>query len=761
MSKQLNSWFECRKNELMIAGHRQLIVLVGDLDWALAYFGQLSAQSDDKQAFTNLLVTDFVLSEQQHAEQLARSVEVTNKNHRQLLGSEYQHILLAAQSFNPEAFAALSGTLVAGGSLFLLLSPAEYQEPSYFLQRFLILLKQQVGNGVYLLRQGDEKDLIADFAGADFGSQTQSQGLPKCDDNRAHELSGEFAYQCATADQVKAVEAIIRQVSGHRHRPLVLTADRGRGKSTALALACVELLNDVDEKNATGGVIDIVVCAPQLAALQVFFRQLSINLPEAKVCLQTGTCQYQGSTITFYPIDKLLLDKPKCQLLMVDEAASIPVYLLTKLLANYHRIVFASTVHGYEGAGRGFAIKFKKVLNEHYPNWRSLEMTQAIRWREGDPLENFVNRSCLLDASLAAANCQQFSQANIDTLSMRLVTPSELLAQPYLLEQVLAILVTAHYQTSPNDLQLILDNPKAQLLVLKTESANIEQVQVVAVTLLLSEGANSGISESEINGVIDGRRRLKDQFTPQSLINHCGLFSAFDWQYLRVLRIAVHPDCQGLGIGRYFLGKITRFAKQQGGDVLSTSFGLNSELLWFWQRAGFSLARIGFSQDQASGEYSGLLLKALNDSSAEFAGIATTGFYQQLPYLLAQQYQHLSANLVAVVASAWPQSVLPVLTELEEYQISAFAEGKMQYDSCAYALQHWLIIHLVELAKQLKPTAQNSTTSVLPLIKRLLIRASVAEICAEFGFTGKKTLNQYLIDYVKRHYSRTTRITST
>ena len=744
----------------MIAGHRQLIVLVGDLDWALAYFGQLSAQSDDKQAFTNLLVTDFALSEQQRAEQLVKGVEVTNKNHRQLLGSEYQHILLAAQSFNPEAFAALSGTLVAGGSLFLLLSAAEYQEPSYFLQRFLTLVEQQLGNGIYLLRQGDEKDLIADL-----GSQTQTQGLPKCDNSQAQELSGEFAYQCATAHQVKAVEAIIRQVSGHRHRPLVLTADRGRGKSTALALACVELLNGVDSNSVTNrsinSAIDIAICAPQLIALQVFFRQLRINLPEAKVCLQTGTCQYRGSTITFYPIDKLLLDKPKCQLLMVDEAASIPVYLLTKLLASYHRIVFASTVHGYEGAGRGFAIKFKKVLNEHYPNWRALEMTQAIRWREGDPLEKFVNRSCLLDARLASCTSQQLSQANIDTLSMRLVTPSELLAEPYLLEQVLAILVTAHYQTSPNDLQLILDNPKAQLLVLKTESANTKQAQVVAVSLLLSEGANSGISESEINGVIAGRRRLKDQFTPQSLINHCGLFSAFDWQYLRVLRIAVHPDCQGLGIGRYFLGKITSFAKQQGCDVLSTSFGLNSELLRFWQRAEFSLARIGFSQDQASGEYSGLLLKALDDSSAEFADIATTGFYQQLPYLLAQQYQHLSADLVAVVASVWPQSVLPVLNELEQYQISAFAEGQMQYDSCAYALQHWLIIHFAELAKQSKPTAQNSTTSVLPLIKRLLIRASVAEICAEFGFTGKKALNQYLIDYVKKHYTGATRITST
>ncbi|MFP3345534.1 tRNA(Met) cytidine acetyltransferase, partial [Halomonas sp. SIMBA_159] len=80
----------------------------------------------------------------------------------------------------------------------------------------------------------------------------------------------------------------------------------------------------------------------------------------------------------------------------VDEAAAIPAPMLQKMLSSYSRVVFASTIHGYEGTGRGFAIKFTSVLDAMTPQWRACSMTSPIRWAAGDPLERWLFETLLL-----------------------------------------------------------------------------------------------------------------------------------------------------------------------------------------------------------------------------------------------------------------------------------------------------------------------------------------------------------------------------
>ena len=46
----------------------------------------------------------------------------------------------------------------------------------------------------------------------------------------------------------------------------------------------------------------------------------------------------------------------QAELLVVDEAAAIPITLVKKLLGPY-MVILSSTIHGYEGTGRSLSLK--------------------------------------------------------------------------------------------------------------------------------------------------------------------------------------------------------------------------------------------------------------------------------------------------------------------------------------------------------------------------------------------------------------------
>ena len=245
-----------------------------------------------------------------------------------------------------------------------------------------------------------------------------------------------------TSCQVSAVEAVRKVVTGHRKRPLVLTADRGRGKSAALGLAAASLLA---ERN-----IKIVVTAPSYLASQTVFQHVAaqFGLPFSnQKQLEVG----KGS-IEFIAPDALLSELPSADVVLVDEAAAIPAPILQSLLQTFNRLVFSSTIHGYEGTGRGFAVKFRQQLDSIMPQWRGVEMKQAIRWADNDPLEQWVFNALLLDAEIATIGL------DVANAQYEYLDKVQLLRSPSLLSSLFGLLINAHYQTSPADLVNLLDD---------------------------------------------------------------------------------------------------------------------------------------------------------------------------------------------------------------------------------------------------------------------------------------------------------------
>jgi len=729
LSATFSQWLDNFQQQARLLNERRLVLLVGDDSWALSLLTEANvvnanhanhANHDNDSSYAGCLV---------YGDSDILQANVPLKRFRMKLGSESDYVIFADSQLSIDALAALSGTIVAGGVLFLVVNDYSTLKGSLFYQRFLTIVASMPVHQVI---------------------EQQHSSLPRLSDlhnqataaDHVDRLNSKYT-DCITQEQAQAVTAIVKVARGKRKRPLVLTADRGRGKSSALAIACGELLNQAEKDNP----LSLVITASDVGSLQVFFKQLKQSVTDAH--WQDNRVVAPLGIVEFIAIDQLLKLPYAASLVMVDEAATIPVYILEQLAAKYHRMVFSSTVHGYEGAGRGFTLKFLQKLKVLCPQWQRLHINQPIRYRAQDPLEQLIYKACLLDATFDSKlddvpeYTSQMSLAGVELAEkyvVKLLSASTLLANEALLTQVVSVLVTAHYQTKPSDVKMLLDNPQVQLLCLFEKG---EQVRIVAVAMLMIEGryqSNSvctSISSDEITAVVNSQRRLSNHFTPQSLLTQCGFMRAFDYSYLRVVRIAVAIQYQQQGLGQYFLAEIANYGQQQGVDFVASSFGATKELLSFWLKQDFHLARLGFTKDKASGEYSALVLKALNDQATEQQHVISNEFYRSFDVLLTDEYNDLSTGLVALILHHSPAISLLEISTHDRITIDAFIQGNRQYSCCVFSLQLWLkqLLAKENLAEQ---------PSVAVLIARIMQKQAIAAVCAEFKLTGKKALEQCL-----------------
>lgn len=409
----------------------------------------------------------------------------------------------------------------------------------------------------------------------------------------------------ATTEQADAIAAIKKVATGHRRRPLVLTAHRGRGKSAALGMAAAELHQ--------AGKLRIAICGPHPAAVLVAQQQF-----EAMTA---------GQQLPFWPIDQLLSALPALDLLLVDEAAALPIPLLRQLTTHYTRIVFATTEHGYEGTGRGFSLKFQQYLTEHCPGWRKLHLNEPIRYRNGDPLEQLIFKAFLLDNELCPAprinatldiSCNQLKEIDLSLLSQ----------QPERLAQVFGLLQFAHYQTSLRDLWALFEDESLRLFVLE------QQEQVIAAVLIGIEGQFPAELSQEI---AKGKRRVQGHLSAQSLAFHLAAPVLSQLKIARIQRIVVHPELQQRGFGRLLLEQLSHRLQASDVELLTTSFGASADLVKFWQQAGFSPVRLSQKIEQSSNAPSVLMVKSLQSECPSILLDLIKSFGQQLYWQQKQQ----------------------------------------------------------------------------------------------------------------------------
>lgn len=631
-----------------------------------------------------------------------------------MLGRECDALVYNAWSgFDPDAFGALSGTL-RGGGLMLLLCPPLADWPAFpDPQNARITLAgcdPSAVTGRFFRRLGA---IIRTSPG--IALVEEAQGLPGLPEDSPPDVGAAPPPEdprCRTQDQVEAVGAVVKVVTGQRRRPAVLISDRGRGKSAAFGIAAATLLGQ--------GLRHIVVTAPRPEAVAAVFAQAQRLLPRAHG--GPAALHLDQAQLEYVAPDELVLRPRPVDLVLVDEAAALPTPLLTRLLEIYPRIAFATTVHGYEGTGRGFALRFHRVLDTRSRGWRALRLRTPIRWAAGDPLEAFVFRALLLDAEAAPA--EAIAGASVETCRVERIDRDRLLADEADLAALFGLLVLAHYRTRPQDLRNLLDGPELEILALRHAG------RIVGTALLAREG---GFDADTAQGIWAGLTRPHGHLLPEALAAQAGLEAAARLAGVRVMRIAVHPAVQGRGLGSALLTAALTRARELGADYLGTSFGATVPLLQFWRGAGLVPAWLSTRRDAASGEHSALMLRGLSPAGEDLAQSAVARFAQDFPTAMADPLRGLEPELAdaLLAAAAGTDTRRPPPRDLED--LVAFAHAGRALE--AVIGPAWRTATLALLDPHARDGLDADARRLL--IVRLLQHRDWAETARLLGLTGR------------------------
>jgi tRNA(Met) cytidine acetyltransferase len=294
-------------------------------------------------------------------------------------------------------------------------------------------------------------------------------------------------------------------------------------------------------------------------------------------------------------------------LVLVDEAAALAPSIIISAFKRFNNIVIATTEIGYEGSGLGFNKKLKPLLQQDN-KVESIELITPIRWPVNDPLEPLFetiftgNYSKEKTKGLDALSLNESSLSNlkfefIDSSNKTEKQISELI-------ECHQLLMSAHYQTTPDDLMRLLDSDDQAVIIARVNNT------ICGACIVVKERLE--IDTELARKIVVAQRRLSGNLSLQSIASMLFDENCLNLVCWRVNRIAVLENVQNLTIGSQLLSFTEQLAINKNVDILSTSFGLEASLLRFWQSADYKLIKIGTRKDTSSGQYSGLFIKPIN-----------------------------------------------------------------------------------------------------------------------------------------------------
>lgn len=583
-----------------------------------------------------------------------------------------------------------------------------------------------------------------------------------------------------------------------------LSAGRGRGKSAALGLAiagslacncgriCITAATPENIKTVFEFVIiglealgykknnDFSVQFDDLGnPKRVIFLFISESVDHSD--LDTKNVHFSKQSVEYvHPEEKI----SNADLLVIDEAAAIPLVHVRNLVASTNCPVFiSSTIHGYEGSGRSLSIKLiEELRNNHGKNsgrqLREIEMTIPIRYALLDPIENWLHSFLCLDSTTAVPlknplphpkDCQLFFINKTTLFSYHK-------SSEHFLKNLWSLFVSSHYKNSPNDLQLLADAPSHALCVLlgpidKTKEKTGMPDILVAIQICFEGGVKkTTIENNEQRGIKPSGDlvpwTLSDQFLDRSL---------FDLMGSRIIRIASHPAAARMGYGSRSIDILRQFFKNELIQVdhkisweafvnpqvnsmdndaltaqivpkkqlpsllknacelnppdiqyLSVSYGLTKDLFKFWDKNQFRCVHIKHSKNEITGENNAIMLCEVRENSLNYA-FFNQEFKHRFVSLLSCDFRNLELFIAL-------QILKPNLSTAESIDVDCQSDGNAQLITTIFST--------FDVAR-LEAYSRNSVEYYM--IKDLVQKLSELFFLNEFGPDVRLSLSQAAI----------------
>ncbi len=504
-----------------------------------------------------------------------------------LLGQEHEILAHAVnEPMDAGLLAALAGTLTHGGTLVLALPQqaekfdstgrVEDFNTSHFSERFKKLL--------YKAEHNHPEQIVLVQVSEDASASTMP--MPAAHKTTDNKFTPNPA-KSASEEQDRLLKEAYDHLTNSDRACVSIVGKRGRGKTSLLA----RIANRI---HASAGTYSVT--ALNKTALTSFHRQTD----------HSSTRYFQ--TAAAIP----LKDN---QVVLVDEAANLPIQVLHELLLKHDKLVFCTTVEGYESAGRAFQTRFSKQLREAFDSPLYLSPAHPWRWRKNDPIENFIDRLVLNSSKGGSSNddIQQQAPYDLEESSVHFVQieQSSLASSEELLQNVYGLLRDTHYQTNVKDLQHLLDGPDIQIWALKSTNAT----DIIAVAIVSIEPA---IEASLHSAIVDKQRRLPHHLLAQLLAQCANNSLPLSKRLARVTRISVHENFRRIGLGSKLLNAIEHHLlssvnSDERIDAIGASFTKDPVSVNFWQSNGYKEFHEGFRKNPRTALPSSAVLKSNSD----------------------------------------------------------------------------------------------------------------------------------------------------
>ncbi len=618
------------------------------------------------------------------------------KDSPSVLGETYDSLLLdISEGFHPNDLGIIVETIAEGG-LILVFSPppekwgsmvskwheelvSEPYSPEDIIPRFFrrFMRKTFESDGIIIFDADRRKrKILKPFSHPQTGSAREEIVIPE-----EREMKRKLFKLCATQDQVRVLQVIEKMFEREKERKaVVITADRGRGKTAVLGIATPHLISKMNRLLKRP--IRVMVVAPSPHAVQTYFRFLLKAM--VRQGIGKGFVKESGGTITVvnnkyarveYVVPRrAMVEKDYADIVIVDEAAGIDVPVLWKIVEGVRYAIFSSTIHGYEGAGRGFSIRFLKRLEEDESvEVVKVHMEEPVRYGKGDPIERWLYDVLLLDAQPAEMEDADIEAIRNGELEFELIDKDRIVDDDELLREFFGIYVLAHYRNRPSDLAILLDMPNHLPFAVKANGKVVCSLHI-AVEGKLDEEAVRKISEGY---------KPKGQIIPDLILKHYWRFDFPPTVGLRIVRIATHPSVMRMGIGSYALFKVVEWAVENGMQWVGSGFGVSPPLLRFWVRSGFLPVHITPQRNEVSGEHTVIVLRALREDIKELVEDLNAEFTRRLIEYLGDELRDLETETAILLLNSLCRdigAVKPEFGDVERRRMSKYLHGMSLFE---------------------------------------------------------------------------------